>query len=213
MGTRPVWLPLAALLFTAAPVLAQSHPMFYSAKPISGTVVDGETGRPLEGVIVLAQWVLVGDSRIHVAEVVTDASGRYFIPGWGPKARPPFAPLTGYSDPELMYFKPSYAPLFLYNRVLDNFDWVRTSDWDGKTIELKKFDGPMETRMHQLNLMQSVLGISGKFTRWRQHPRMLLAVFDEVKRLPEDHRWKLSTLEEFGTTEEELRSYVKRGKK
>src|SRR5213593_3967961 len=137
---RTLWMALAALLFWA-PVSAQTHPLFYSAKPISGRVVDRDTGRPLEGVIVLAQWVLVDDARIHVAEVVTDASGQYFIPGWGPKARPPSIPLTGYSDPEIMYFKPPYAPRWVANRFLDNTDAVRTSDWDGKTIELKKFDG------------------------------------------------------------------------
>ncbi len=203
-------LPLAlmALLLAPAPAAAQRHPLFYSAKPISGTVVDADTGQLLERVIVLAQWVLVGDARIHVAEVATDANGRYFIPGWGPKPRPPFAPLTGYSDPEIMLFKPSYTPLFLDNQALDNFDSVRTSDWDGKTVELKRFRGSAEEWVRQLDLMQGQLGVVGKFTRWQQHPRMLLAVSDEIKRVPENLRWKLSTLEVFGTSEEELRAYL-----
>jgi len=204
---------LMALLLAPLPAAGERHPLFYSAKPIAGTVVDADTGQPLEGVIVLAQWVLVGDARIQVAEVVTGAGGKYLIPGWGPKPRPPFAPLTGYGDPQIMLFKPSYAPLFLDNRVLDNFDSVRTSDWDGKTVQLQRFRGSAEEWVRQLDLMQGELGVVGQFTHWQQHPRMLLAVFEEIRRLPEKLRGRVSTLGVFGTSEEELRAYVEREKK
>ena len=74
---------------------AYSHPLFYSAKEINGAVVDGETGKPLEGVVVVAQWIYWCPGgghymRIKVIEAVTDKDGRYHIPAWGPRLRRPF---------------------------------------------------------------------------------------------------------------------------
>ena len=71
----------------------------YSAEPIEAWVVDKETGRPLEGVVVTANWELnygtaggsVPHGQLMVMEAVTDQRGRFHFPAWGPKAVPSFS--------------------------------------------------------------------------------------------------------------------------
>jgi hypothetical protein len=62
----------------------------YSAKDIHGQVVDDATGAPLDGVVIVAQWLLersmVGDNNalLKVMETVSDKNGNYTFPAWGP---------------------------------------------------------------------------------------------------------------------------------
>jgi len=55
--------------------------------PISGTVVDAETGKPIEGAVVLVEWTIkkgIGDKHtesVKVAEVLTDKDGKFDLPG------------------------------------------------------------------------------------------------------------------------------------
>jgi hypothetical protein len=61
-----------------------------SGEPISGTVVDESTGKPVGNAIVVVHWngdwtKIVGESSgacYHVETARTDANGRYEIPGW-----------------------------------------------------------------------------------------------------------------------------------
>lgn len=150
---------LVALLFPlwafgAPPVHSDEDigdPPFYSAKDIRGQVVDAETGQPLEGVVVVARWIFnwtVGPGSaggtINTLETVTDKEGKYFIPGWGPRPRPPFAYLN-HLDPELRFFKSNFYPAGLTNSLLNyknhNRSKLRSSEWDGKVIKLKPFKG------------------------------------------------------------------------
>src|SRR5207248_1171274 len=108
---------LVALLTLLLPTVCGAAPPFYSGAPIRGRVVDAETDEPLTGVHVVTETTLStglfihGEhvERLHVAETVTDASGDYELPAWGPKARPTFSELHG-GDPTLIYFKPGYRP-------------------------------------------------------------------------------------------------------
>ena len=92
-------------------------PTAYSAAEIHGWVVDAETKKPLEGVHVVAQWILQtgiihGEHvvRLQILEAVTDMVGHYTLPAWGPKAPPPFSRLEWGFDPILGFFKPGYVP-------------------------------------------------------------------------------------------------------
>jgi len=55
--------------------------------PITGTVVDAETGKPIEGAVVLVEWTIkkgIGDKHtesVKVAEVLTDKDGKFDLPG------------------------------------------------------------------------------------------------------------------------------------
>lgn len=121
----------------------------FSARPISATVVDAETKEPLKDVIVVAHWQLVEggflDSSIPagelmVMEAVTDVDGKFYFPAWGPKYV--FMGRMKYFDPELILFKPGYIYKTLANEwafsPIGDYEAFRSSDWDGKTIELNK---------------------------------------------------------------------------
>src|SRR3989304_3297455 len=116
---------LMAALF--CPVAARAwEPWSYIAEPIEGRVVDKETGQPIEGAVVVAQWILAkpleGHSVDHwvVIEAITDTEGRYHIPGWGPKTRPWNRWLSNY-DPKLVVFKLGYWPKKLINQDPSHF--------------------------------------------------------------------------------------------
>jgi hypothetical protein len=126
-------------------------PWSYIAEPIEGRVVDQATGQPIEGVVVVAQWMLArppeGDPSEPwvVIEAVTDAEGRYRIPGWGPKRRPWFR-WFNYVDPELVLFKPGYWVDVLPNgprKAVGYFNptdvKVRKAYWNGRDIPLWPF--------------------------------------------------------------------------
>jgi hypothetical protein len=155
-------------------------PMAYSATGIQAVVVDEQTGRPLEGVVVVARWVLRrmgGDGpSLHVAEAVTDSNGRFTVAAWGPKPRPPLMQLQDKS-PLLILFKHGYEPLELRNQSKARFaalfpryremptrdikhhmifegmpdQAVQESFWDGLTIQLAPFRGTPDRWLSLLN--------------------------------------------------------------
>jgi hypothetical protein len=159
----------AALALAARPAAAL-WPPFYSARPVQATVVDETTRQPVAGVVVVAIWELSTISgRGHVLQIdetVTDAQGRFSLPGFGPRLRPP---LHAAQDrmPYLILFKHGYVPLALHNMSRDKFvaafgdpkEWttrqltanrlfkfdadrvVQESFWNGLTIELEPFRG------------------------------------------------------------------------
>ena len=145
----------SALFALLATVALEACSTAYSAKPITATVVDAETGQPIEGVNVVAHWVLHGPTWVSAAdleltEAVTDKDGRFHIPGWGPKSIPsglPRGTRLGNSDPGLIFFKSGYEVTGLFNRLQperlrpEHDIPVRYSDWDGKVIKLNRFRG------------------------------------------------------------------------
>jgi hypothetical protein len=202
---------------------AQEWSPVYSAKEIRATVVDKETGRALEGVVVVAQWVLFvsgpGDGwhgpRLYVTEAVTDKEGKFYIPGWGPKPNPGY-PSTGLTDrdPVLSLFKPRYWPLTLPNADARN-DAVRHSRWDGKIIELEKYRGTGTEYEWAWLLYHLQLALGwGETMEWRRLPKMTLAILEELERIPRKLRLEqppfavLGGPESLGTTLEEVRRFV-----
>lgn len=138
----------------------------YQAAPISGKVVDKETGKPVEGVHVAVYWQLYSDSIgglggrvasdvIGVSETVTDEDGIYHIPGWGPKVVK--GNYLGEESPMIGFYKTGYEFKEVYNSnmtLLVNKDYISegyeysknktekgdiyTSNWDGVVIKLDK---------------------------------------------------------------------------
>jgi hypothetical protein len=176
MRRRPIFplVLLLSLVISATAGLADGIlPPFYSAKEIRATVVDAETGQPIEGGVVVAVWQLEQISgqgpRLQVTEVLTDAQGKLLIPGWGPKPRPPLTEFRKKS-PFLVIFKGGYTPVQLYNarkpdfarlRAMTNLtagqisyriasyegnpsDSTQESLWDGMTIRVEPFRGAPE---------------------------------------------------------------------
>jgi hypothetical protein len=75
-------------------------------KSISGTVVDAETGKPVEGAVVLVEWtrrVGIGDYHtvsVRAAETITDKEGKFYV----------FGPLHPFVDPQdVTVYKKGYV--------------------------------------------------------------------------------------------------------
>ena len=86
-----------------------------SAGPWKGQVVDKETGKPLEAVVVLARWEkrytsfvgeMGGNEYYDSEEVVTDAEGRFVIAAKQTWTLNPFSEIYG---PEFFIFKAGYG--------------------------------------------------------------------------------------------------------
>ena len=86
----------------------------YQFDPIEAWVVDAETGKPIEGAVVTANWELVKGSldgeryygQLEVKETVTDQNGRFFFEGFT-KEDDSWAELRE-SDPQVLIFKAGY---------------------------------------------------------------------------------------------------------
>lgn len=193
-------------------------PSSYSAQAIRGIVIDASTGQPMDGVIIVAQWVLIEANvgghtarrRLQVLETVTAQDGSYAFPAWGPIPNPLDINLPkGYiccflwdQDPALSYFKPGYRPLGLENtKPVDVAPAVRTSDWDGKRIELEPFKGSVEEWGKEIGFLQTDLDWGN--LDWHLYPRMVLAIEEQRVRYRLSHL-RVSDLESLGTTKQEI---------
>jgi len=171
----------AILLLVSAVLLA--HPIVYFGNEVRGKVIDDETGAPLEGTSIVAEWQIYvmgiqphsGD-RIKVLEAETNKNGDYVLPAWGPAPRPPWGALLNRS-PMITFFKSGYYPKTVINER-NSDDMYRDSDFNGKTIRLKKFDGNFELLSQYLGTASPAQGGC-----WRDCPHYVMALDAEARRL------------------------------
>ncbi|MHB9118459.1 MAG: hypothetical protein ACYC2R_09320 [Burkholderiales bacterium] len=205
------------LAFVALVVSLQACAKDYSAEPIEAWVVDAETGKPLEGVIVTANWQLeigtpggnIPAGQMMVMETVTDKNGRLSFPGWGPEPIPDrpkskssrentlldyllsSEPHLVNRDPQLLFFKSGYKYVGLENKFTRDYNKgsLRRSDWNSKTIKMEKFRGTLEEYAHYLVDLDISLGFAyrGESCEWMQVPRMIAAMDKEGRRFKENH--------------------------
>ena len=150
-------------------------PPFYWGEAIHCRVVDADTGEPIEGAVAVADWKLYGGgighgghrSSLLVQATVTDTDGRFAFPAWGPTLRPSYEALD--RAPWLIVFKSGYEHQALWNDQRSN-GFVRSSQWDGRTISLSKFAGSAKLRLEHL---ETVFRISAL------QPRMLREILKE----------------------------------
>jgi len=65
----------------------------YSAESIEGWIIDADTKKPIEGVIVVANWQLhkstmggrIPAAHLNIMEILTDKNGLFYFEGWGPR--------------------------------------------------------------------------------------------------------------------------------
>jgi hypothetical protein len=166
---------------------ACASPIYY-ARQVHGQVVDDETEKPLEDAIIVAQWILfhkgLGESwhkaRLRVVETVTDKKGHYTIPGSPLIRLLPFTELDRY-DPKLSIFKKGYRPTSFINKK-DRSGPIRSSDWNGKFLRLKRPPASIEKQANKLGIFFNGIYKGGGKIEWRHFPRMLLAMYEEIQR-------------------------------
>ena len=136
---RVLWLTLFV-------VLAVSYPWFYISLPIQGKVIDSGTGKPLQGVIILANWDLYVDTFMHknslgpiyLNETITDDLGEFRFSFW---IRVPLRGSMESYSPVLRLYKQDYRVGGGINNRQYNPILFISSDFDGKSIELEPFVG------------------------------------------------------------------------
>ena len=226
---------LLASVLLSAPV----HAATYSAEAIDAQIVDAKTNQPLEGVIVVAHWEVSrvvpsfvpimpfgndprGPFQLQIMETVTDANGRFHFPAWGPLSVPPLAAL-GDRDPGLIFFKEGYVPWGASGYHPSTFDYsassTRSSQVNGTTIKLKKFEGDLQAYAAQFTNLSVNLGFA-TYTRigncdWKRIPRMLGTVIKLKRSFREKLIYSdLPNLDSIqqdgcGSAEEWLKDYLK----
>jgi hypothetical protein len=181
------------LIFALALFLG-SCAVLYSAKPTTGTVIDAGTREPIEGAVVVAEWILQGGmehSRVgtlKILEVVTDKNGHFQIPGWGPEPAPINGVLDHY-DPVIRIFKPGYAPggglnpapLPIGERAAkQDHSWISRVE----TFQLEKYSGPPASYQNTwegiYGLLYDVLN-NGSGCDWKNIPRTVRILEDQAK--------------------------------
>jgi hypothetical protein len=182
------WFLFSVMLFLQACAFA---PPIYYAEEIQAQIVDEETGKPLEKVIVVAQWeaegVGLGDTppneRLRIYETVTDENGFFTIPS-GTMTHSLSHQLTDH-DPDFFLFKKGYSPTVLGNsRAHDGV--IRSSRWHGKQIkisQLKEGDVPFDVEVLIFSSFFSALKDGRVHEDWKNYPRMTLAFYEEEQRL------------------------------
>lgn len=190
--------PIKVLLLglTLAFLPASAAAFIYYANSIEARIVDAQTGNPVQGAIVMANWELEGgiESRVpidqlKILETVTDVNGKFTIPAWGPKFS--FRGRASYMWPQILVFKPGYKSLRLTNEARSGSQFTVSSSWNAKTIALEFFAGTLKDYVEHLSSLSSTLenvgyniGFqSGDWCGWKSFPKMLRALDDLEDRL------------------------------
>jgi len=131
------------------PPSAQS---FAAAGRYHGTVLDADTGQPIEGASVVIVWYRTalfafptGDAPEHlhaVRETVTDASGRFAVSAWRDID---WNPSTHVKTPIIVIYEPGYEPLsppFTGRRGFHSFEDLERKLRRGTTIHLPRLKKP-----------------------------------------------------------------------
>ena len=200
--------------------------LLYRAEAIDGRVVDDDTKKPIEGVIVVAEWELVdglmdpvpvGD--LEILETVTNAEGSYHFDGWGPK-EVKSARFHG-NDPRLIFFKGGYEFKSLRNSLhppgagspmYDESGQPR-SVWSGRTIDLRPEPPSYAVSDQAFETLYSPF----KGCMWKKMPR-LLAMLVTTTGIAHDGGPKARSLllqimngrsqAQCGQVEEQIRNYL-----
>ena len=118
------------ILIAVAAVLVVLSVMTSFLKSISGTVIDSETGRPVENAVVLVEWTRrqgIGDYHtvsVRTAETITDKEGKFHV----------FGPLHSFVDPpDVTIYKKGYVA---WNSLYAFPTWKKRADFVWKEQSL-----------------------------------------------------------------------------
>jgi hypothetical protein len=175
-------------------------PPFYWGEEIHGRVVDAGTGKPVAGAVVVADWKLYAGGYGHgghadsllIEETITNDDGQFQFRQWGPQRRPASEILQ--DAPWLTVFKRGYEHRALNNEVSSN-SVVRKSDWVGKDIPLKQYNGSAAGRLDTIWLVLSLSGLQplmlhellAEQPRYTDWPSGASALFSHIELLLRRH--------------------------
>jgi len=167
---------------------------YYTIAPIEAWVVDADTGAPIEGAVVTANWQLVGLSfdtggrklgQLEVMETVTDKNGRFHFPGFSK------VNLSGNvlreEDPQILVFKPGYR----YMRWTSDYPigkeeqqgTYRKSGVNGQKLRMQRMDSVPKKAAANVAFLTDYLAVLAQGGNAQRIPAMLRALVCERRRL------------------------------
>lgn len=181
----------------------------YSAEKISARVLDANSGRPLQGVHIVATWEVMGGLETKVVgyqkvmEAITDGTGAFTFPAWGPTPKKMLGLITN-GAPVLRFFKSGYRFLTLRNPgLIERAPSPMRSYWNGQTIKLEQFIGSLDDYSLELSLslgdaIDTILGKEDCV--WKEMPKFLWAVDQQSQLFAINKtRWTLGGLDYWDT--------------
>jgi len=117
---------LAALMLLSGPGCGNQWLLFYNM-PINGIVIEDQTGKPLEGVIVVGMWRLSQflsqgfGGYAKVLEVETDQQGNFRLPWWVTFKPWKFHSAMHNLAPEIIIYKPGYKVYYSHKLEREGF--------------------------------------------------------------------------------------------
>lgn len=186
------WLGVLLVVIFVANLIT---PLVYVSKAIDGRAIDANTREPIEGAVVVVDWMLETNhgypkGEIAVFEVTTDATGHFSIPRWGPRIRIPFRGHIRGNQPTMRIFKPEYLPIVVNNTpqtrlFRDYADRYLEFRLVNHSYEMERYGKVDEFYAEKLaTLTYSLDYISrGRGCEWRQVPKILEALHNEKVKL------------------------------
>jgi len=205
-------LKMAAPLFAAMAAVTAAFALSgcYKSTTAEGTVVDEQNGQPLAGVVVVAHTQARGngldvgmDGQLGTVETITDQSGHYTIPAWGPRLKW-FGNITHVAT-RLLVFKSGYQGQVIETDINNGSGAVPLMNiaWENKTIRLHAAAPAPRPRIQEFDLFNVALRpIMSNVAAcpWKQIPAMLREVRQERLALQphalDSDAWPLSTVDD-----------------
>ena len=168
--------------------------LYYTAAPIEAWVVDADTGAPIEGAVVTANWQLVAfgfdtggrkQGQLEVMETVTDKNGRFHFPGFTKVNLSGNA--LGEEDPQILIFKPGYRHIQATNQYPigqeESQGPRRRSSIIGQRLKMQPAGDDVKKYASDLGFLGVELEIIADNGRAHELPRMIRALACERLRL------------------------------
>jgi len=185
---------LLLLMSLAMGMEAWGADAYYTAAPIEAWVVDADTGAPIEGAVVTANWQLVGFSydtggrklgQLEVMETVTDRNGRFHFPGFTKTNTS--GNVLREEDPQILIFKSRYRYLRAANQYPIGKEGeqgtYRKSPIIGQKLKMKKADQAVKKQAFDLGFLSSELSRMADHGGAVRIPLMIRALGCERQRL------------------------------
>ena len=140
------WLKVLPITLYLSILPACATPAVYQSPSIEGDVVDGATGKPIEGAVVLAYWDIYEPHflnppdtySVKTVETLTGKNGHFAIASWGPTTV-----CCGYMQygPGLIIIKPGYKPVkkAVGANLKDTHIQPQKPSWSGDSFQMSPY--------------------------------------------------------------------------
>lgn len=180
-----IYIKILALLIITSISGACTHFGMFEVPPVQGRVIDSETKLPLEGVVIVAERAIKGGRHtdttgyLPTQQALTNMNGVYNLPELGVVSADNHIDIAA---PYLYIFKAGYKVRVVHNRqayvsnegdfrrmTMDDarLEYKRISVWDGRDIELEKYEGT--EKEYEQALFEAIRFFDGK--RYNKYER------------------------------------------